>query len=107
LLGEQLSAADVFARSDLQARFLIDEALAELATHVANLAILIDPARIAVGGGLMSSGEIILQALAFRLNYAVPFPPALVPAKFLDDASLYGAIALALSEDKHGKSLAK
>ncbi len=98
LLGESLSAADVFAHSDLRARFLVDEMLAELATHVANLAILIDPARIAVGGGLMSSGDVILRALTFRLGYAVPFPPEIVPARFLNDASLYGAIALALTE---------
>jgi len=82
----------------------LDEALAELATHVANLAILIDPARIAVGGGLMSSGELILQALAFRLSYAVPFPPEIVPARFLNDASLHGAIALALTESMNARS---
>jgi glucokinase len=97
LLGESLSAADVFAHADLRARFLVDEALAELATHIANLAILIDPARIAIGGGLMSSANVILRALAFRLSYAVPFPPEIVPARFLNDASLYGAIALALA----------
>jgi glucokinase len=97
LLGESLSAADVFAHSDLRARFLVDEMLAELATHVANLAILIDPVCIAVGGGLMSSGDVILQALTFRLGYAVPFPPEIVPARFLNDASLYGAVALALT----------
>jgi glucokinase len=95
LLGEPLSAAGVFAHPDIRARFLVDETLAELATHVANLAILIDPARIAVGGGLISSGDVILRALAFRLGYAVPFPPEIVPARFLNDASLYGAIALA------------
>jgi predicted NBD/HSP70 family sugar kinase len=97
LLGESLSAEDVFAHSDIRARFLMDETLAELATHVANLAILIDPARIAVGGGLMSSGDVILRALAFRLGFAVPFPPEIVPARFLNDASLHGAIALALT----------
>lgn len=103
LLGETLSAADVFAHTDMRARFLVDETLAELATHIANLAILIDPARIAVGGGLMSSGDVILRALAFRLEYAVPFPPEVVPAKFLNDASLYGAIALALTEFEPGR----
>ncbi len=97
LLGEPLSAADVFAHPDIRARFLVDEMLTELATHVANLAILIDPACIAVGGGLMSSGDVILRALTFRLGYAVPFPPEIVPARFLNDASLYGAIALALT----------
>lgn len=100
LLGEPLDAAGVFAHADVRARFLVDEALAELATHIANLAILIDPARIAIGGGLMSSGEVILKALAFRLGYAVPFPPEIVPARFLHDASLYGAIALALTHPR-------
>ena len=107
LLEEPLSAADVFAHSDIRARFLVDEMLAELATHVANLAILIDPARIAVGGGLMSSGDVILRALAFRLGYAVPFPPEIVPARFLNDASLYGAIALALTGSVNASSLAE
>jgi glucokinase len=107
LLGESLSAADVFAHSDTRARFLVDETLAELATHVANLAILIDPARIAVGGGLMSSGDVILRALAFRLEYAVPFPPEIVPARFLSDASLHGAIALALTGSVHASTLAE
>jgi glucokinase len=50
-----------------------------------------------VGGGLMSSGDVILPALAFRLGYAVPFPPEIVPARFLNDASLHGAIALTLT----------
>src|SRR5260221_11364034 len=81
--------------------------LAELATHVANLAILIDPARIAVGGGLMSSGDVILRALAFRLGYAVPFPPEIVPASFLNDASLHGPIAPALPDPATARSLAE
>jgi glucokinase len=105
LLGESLSAEDVFAHSDIRARFLVDETLAELATHVANLAILIDPARIAVGGGLMSSGDVILRALAFRLGFAVPFPPEIIPARFLNDASLHGAIALALTGPVNARSL--
>src|SRR5437868_7771207 len=107
LLGEPLSTAELFAHPDIRARFLVDETLAELATHVANLAILIDPARVAVGGGLMSSGDVILHALTFRLEYAVPFPPEIVPARFLQDASLYGAIALALTGSMNASSLAE
>ena len=55
----------------------------------------------------MSSGDVILRALAFRLEYAVPFPPEIVPARFLNDASLYGAIALALTGSAHASSLAE
>jgi predicted NBD/HSP70 family sugar kinase len=96
LLGEALSAADVFAHADPRARRLVDEALAELAIHVANMAIVVDPARIAVGGGLMSHRDVVLSALSRRLGAAVPFPPELVPARFIHDGSLRGAIAIAL-----------
>ena len=99
LLGAELTAGEVFSRSetDLRARFLVDETLAELAVHVANWALLIDPARIAVGGGLMNSADLILPALTHRLRFAVPFPPEIVPARFVHDAALHGAIALALA----------
>jgi glucokinase len=98
LLGEPLSAADVLARagSDLEARMLVDETLAELAVHVANLAVLIDPGRIAVGGGLMNSSELMLAALRRRVRQAVPFPPEVVAARFVHDAALRGAVALAI-----------
>jgi predicted NBD/HSP70 family sugar kinase len=96
LLGGALTAADVFAHPDPRARRLVDDALAELATHVANMAIVVDPKRIAVGGGLMSHRDVVLPALGERLRAAVPFPPELVPARFIHDGSLRGAIALAL-----------
>ena len=96
LFGAPMGAADVFASADERARGLIYEALAELAVHVANLAIAIDPARIAVGGGLMGQAELVLPALERRLRSAVPFPPELVPAAFIDDGPVRGALALAL-----------
>jgi glucokinase len=96
LLGKSLTAEQVFSSDDPRARALVSEALAELAVHVANLAILIDPARLAVGGGLMGSGRRVLNALDSRLRDAVPFPPELVPARFGPDGALRGAVALAL-----------
>jgi glucokinase len=98
LLGTRLSAADVLVRAehDVDARMLVDETFAELAVHVANLAVLLDPARIAVGGGLMGRPELILAALRRRVRQAVPFPPEVVAAQFVHDAPLRGAIALAI-----------
>lgn len=96
ILGENLSAAEIFASPDERARQFVKKTLAELAVQVANLTILIDPVRIAVGGGLMNSGEQILKALNSRLRFAVPFPPELVPAQFVHDAALRGAVAFAL-----------
>jgi predicted NBD/HSP70 family sugar kinase len=96
LLGRPLSAAEVFASPDPRARRLVDEALAQLAVHVANLAIALDPARIALAGGLMASADRVLGPLAARLASAAPFPPELVPAAFVHDGPLRGATTLAL-----------
>ena len=98
LLGEPLTAADVFDHPDPRARELLDAALDALAVQVANMAIALDPARIAVGGGLMSRADAVLAALERRLTAAAPFTPELVPAEFVHDGPLRGAIALALDE---------
>jgi glucokinase len=97
LLGEPLDAAALFARAehDVEARLLVDEALAELGLHVANLAIALDPRRIAVGGGLMGAAPLVLAALQRRTRLA-PFPPEVVEARFVHDGALRGAVALAL-----------
>jgi glucokinase len=98
LLGTTVTAAQVFENPDPRAGELLEAALDALAVQVANMAILVDPARIAVGGGLMSRSEVILPALERRLRAAVPFAPELVPAQFVHDGPLRGAIALALDE---------
>lgn len=96
MLQRPVTAADAFAAADEEIRELVDSALDELAVHVANMAIILDPERIAVGGGLMGSADRVLASLERRLRSAVPFPPSLVAARFVDDAALRGAIALAL-----------
>ncbi|HET6705533.1 ROK family protein, partial [Amycolatopsis sp.] len=98
LLGRPVTAADLFAlaKENVEAKELVTAALDELSTHVANLAIALDPERIAVGGGLVRSADVLLPALADRLAHAVPFPPQLVAARFDQDAALLGAVALAL-----------
>jgi glucokinase len=91
-----VSAEELFASDDPAERALVDEALAELAVHVANIATLLDPQRIAVGGGLMGTPERVLGALGARVREATPFPPEIVAAQFAADGPLRGAIALAL-----------
>jgi glucokinase len=95
LVGTHLTAAEAFSYAGLPAGFL-DEWLGELTMHLANLAIALDPQRIALGGGLMAHGETILPALRERLAEAVPFPPEVVAARFIQDGALRGAIALAI-----------
>lgn len=98
-LGQPVSAADTFARaeSDAAAATLVRQFLDELAMHVVNLAIAIDPVRIAVGGGMMRSWSVIEPILRAALEAAVPFPPELVAAQFPYDAPLIGALAIGLA----------
>ncbi len=96
--GRPMTAQEVFERvdSDPEARGLVEEVLAEMLFGVVNLTIAIDPERIAVGGGLMASGDLILPRLRAHLRRFAPFPPDVVASSVVHDAGLMGAVALAL-----------
>ncbi len=95
--GRPLGASEVFAlaETDPAMAALLDDFLAELGFHVANLAVALDPARVAVGGGMVRSWVRIEGALRRALDTALPFPPELVQARFPHDAALRGVLALA------------
>jgi glucokinase len=90
-------AGSVFtlAGTDPRVDAFLAETLTELALHLANTAILLDPSRITVGGGLIRSAATIVPVLDATLKRAVPFPPELVVARFAQDGPLVGAAALA------------
>jgi glucokinase len=96
--GGQLAAADVFADGGRDGTLggLIAEFVDELAFHLVNLAICVNPARIAVGGGMVRSWAQIGPRLQLALRSGVPFPPELVVGRFTYDAPLVGAVALAM-----------
>jgi glucokinase len=96
--GRPLTAADVFAAADADRRLdgLIDDFADELAFHLVNLAILVNPQRIAAGGGMVRSWARIRPRLQEALQHGTPFPPELVVAHFPYDAPLLGAVAMAV-----------
>ena len=95
--GGPLTTAEVFAADgDGELAKLVDEFVGELAFHLVNLAICLNPARIAVGGGLVRSWDRIRPGLQRALSSGVPFPPELVVARFPYDAPLLGAVAMAV-----------
>jgi glucokinase len=96
--GGLMAARDIFAasRDDPELDRLVDDFVAELAFHVVNLAIAVNPARIAVGGGMAASWDRLRPGLQAAVQAAVPFPPELVVARFPADAPLIGAVALAV-----------
>ena len=96
--GQPLTAADVFAAAGADRRLdgLINDFADELAFHLVNLAILVNPQRIAVGGGMVRSWARIRPRLQDALQHGTPFPPELVVAHFPHDAPLLGAVAMAV-----------
>jgi glucokinase len=98
LLGETCTPSDLFQRaeSSAEARAFVEATLSEIAFHVTNLTIAVDPRRIVVGGGLLRSKEVVLPRLEMHLQRFVPFPPDVVEAHFSLDAGLMGAVAVAL-----------
>jgi glucokinase len=103
--GGDGTADSVFrlARTDPSVLGLLTETLTELAVHLTNAAILVDPERITVGGGMIGSADLLLPPLADLLARAVPFPPELVVARFAQDGALVGAAALAADFVRRGE----
>ncbi|WP_037971781.1 ROK family protein [Streptomyces sp. NRRL WC-3742] len=73
---------------------LLEEFTGELAFHLVNLTVAVDPERIAVGGGMVRAWDILHQPLRRALGAAVPDPPDLVAADFPLNTPLLGALAL-------------
>jgi glucokinase len=94
--GGPMEAAAVFesGRDVPDLDRLVTDFVAELAFHIVNLAIAINPVRIAVGGGMVRSWDRLRPGLQDALTAGVPFPPELVVARFPSDAPLIGAVGL-------------
>jgi len=96
VLGERVDAAELFRRTDPVAQHLVHEALGALGTALVNLAVFVDPDRIVLGGGLAASADVVVPVLQAHLSSGVPFPPEVLLGAFPDEASLQGAVALAV-----------
>ncbi|MCL6600360.1 MAG: ROK family protein [Alicyclobacillus macrosporangiidus] len=95
--GRSLTAADVFAlvAEDPEVRAFVDDAMTELAFHLANAMVLWDPEVVAFGGGVMGAQDVILPVIERYVRRFVPFPPRLTLAFYRRDAGLHGALELA------------
>lgn len=102
--GGPMEAAAVFEAgpADPGLDSLLTDFVTELAFHLVNLAIAINPVRIAVGGGMVRSWDRLRPGLQDALTAGVPFPPELVVARFPSDAPLVGAVGLAVDAAREG-----
>lgn len=99
LFGTDGSARSILelARTDAEASAFLRERVDELARHILTCALLLDPHRVVVGGGMSRATKLILHPLRARLESAMAFPPEIVESSFGADASLRGAVELARS----------
>ena len=100
LAAAEVGAREVFdlaAAGDAIAKAVVAEATSALGDLVVNVAALLDPQVIVVGGGLARSGAALFEPLAERLHSSVPYPPQLVPSLLEERAVAQGAALLALS----------
>ncbi|SDS08408.1 glucokinase [Paraoerskovia marina] len=96
LTGRALTSADVLASTDPVVQGLVHQAVLTLAREIANIAVTLDPAVVAIGGGMTAAAGLILPVVEAEVRRRVPFPPAVVLASYRTDAALHGAVALAL-----------
>jgi predicted NBD/HSP70 family sugar kinase len=89
------------AQGDAVAEAVVRDVLDALGDLVVNVAALLDPEVIVIGGGLTQSGRDFVTPLEDRLRNSVPYPPSLVRSALGDDAVARGAAVLALSIAKH------
>jgi glucokinase len=92
------SVAEVLAlRGDPAADAFIDELFTGIAVMVANLCSGLNPSVVSLGGGYVRGDSGVLERISDLLARAVPYPPEVVRARFGADASLRGAVAIALT----------
>lgn len=83
---------------------LVGDLVRRLAAAVMSIAAVIDPEAIIIGGGLSLQGDALLEPLRRTVASMNGPPVTMLPAALGQDAQLYGALALALI-DERGQSV--
>ena len=94
-----ITAELVFAaarQGDAVAQKIVDETVRYLSIAVANVASIINPRRIVLGGGIAKSDDLILEPIKRLIQGVVPAMPEIVPSQLGSDAGVLGAVSLAL-----------
>ena len=90
------TVAERATTGDKAAAATLEAAIVALAEGVVDVAALLDPEVIVLGGGVVAGSKRAFAAVEDALR-VLPFPPPVVPSALGDDAVLQGAVALALA----------
>ncbi|MGP9602328.1 ROK family protein [Brachybacterium sp. AOP42-E1-35] len=95
LMPEATSIDDVFRSGTPIATIIVHEFAAALSFAVGTICAVVDPQRIAFGGGIIGAVDVWGPLVEANLQRTVPRPPELVRARFAEGAALQGALLLA------------
>ncbi len=98
-MGETIRAEEVFARAaagDPVAARVVERGVAHLLPAVANLATLLDPELVVLGGGVSKGLSGHLARLVSYVGRMTPFPPRIVLSALEGRAGLVGAVRLGM-----------
>jgi predicted NBD/HSP70 family sugar kinase len=84
------------AQGDVNARKVIDDTLQYLCSALSNIAAVVNPEKVILGGGVGLALCSYARSIAEFLKHHLPFPPEIVQAELGSDASLFGSIAVAI-----------
>ncbi len=93
--GRPLTATEALRSTQPQVVAALAPALDLIDLTLANACCLVDPDAVVLGGGMVAAADILVPRLDAALARAVPFPPSVGTARFVDDAPLIGALTLA------------
>jgi glucokinase len=98
-LGETIGAEEVFRRADAGdaiAAAVVERGIAHLLPAMANIATLLDPGLLVLGGGVSKGLEPYAGRIDAYLAHMTPFPPRVLFSTLGGKAGLLGAIRLAM-----------
>jgi predicted NBD/HSP70 family sugar kinase len=100
LAGEKRATArtifEAAASGDELARRVVEEATSLLAGGLVNMCAVLAPELVVLGGGVARAGEALVGPIRERLERSLPAPPRCVLSELGDQASVVGAVRLAL-----------
>jgi glucokinase len=98
-----LTAPDVFAAAregKAWAKQVVDETADHLSITIINIASLLDPELIVLGGGVANSGDILIPAIQQRIKGVIPHIPRIESSTLGTRATVMGAITMTVHTAK-------
>lgn len=86
------------AEGDRDAHTIVEEVSTLVGIAAANVACIVDPSLVVLGGALGMQGEPLLQRVRQIVGRIMPVPPAIVVSNLDKDAPLWGCLLVALGE---------